>query len=64
LSSETWLPCRSIGVDRRVDQVFQDRRLRSKVTIMRDLSPIHPGEQLREEFMKPLHTAACRLRGR
>jgi addiction module HigA family antidote len=28
---------------------------------MRDLPPIHPGEQLREEFMKPLHLTAYRL---
>lgn len=28
---------------------------------MRDLSPIHPGEQLREEFMKPLGLTAYRL---
>ncbi len=27
----------------------------------RDLPPIHPEEQLREEFMKPLGLAACRL---
>ena len=28
---------------------------------MRDLPPIHPGEQLREEFMKPLDLTAYRL---
>ena len=28
---------------------------------MRDLPPIHPGEQLREEFMKPLRITAYRL---
>ena len=28
---------------------------------MRDLPPIHPGEQLREEFMKPLGLTAYRL---
>ena len=28
---------------------------------MRDLPPIHPGEQLREEFMKPLALSAYRL---
>jgi antitoxin HigA-1 len=28
---------------------------------MRDLSPIHPGEQLREEFLKPLKITAYRL---
>ncbi len=28
---------------------------------MRDLPPIHPGEQLREEFMKPLRLTAYRL---
>jgi addiction module HigA family antidote len=28
---------------------------------MRDLLPIHPGEQLREEFMKPLGLTAYRL---
>ncbi len=28
---------------------------------MRDLPPIHPGEQLREEFMKPLRPTAYRL---
>ena len=28
---------------------------------MRDLPPIHPGEQLREEFMKPLGISAYRL---
>jgi len=27
----------------------------------RDLPPIHPGEQLREEFMKPLAISAYRL---
>jgi addiction module HigA family antidote len=28
---------------------------------MRDLPPIHPGEQLREEFLKPLGVTAYRL---
>lgn len=28
---------------------------------MRDLPPIHPGEQLREEFMKPLGLSAYKL---
>ena len=28
---------------------------------MRDLPPIHPGEQLREEFLKPLGLSAYRL---
>ena len=28
---------------------------------MRDLPPIHPGEQLREEFMNPLGLTAYRL---
>lgn len=28
---------------------------------VRDLPPIHPGEQLREEFMKPLGLSAYRL---
>ncbi|HLY89632.1 MAG TPA: HigA family addiction module antitoxin [Acetobacteraceae bacterium] len=28
---------------------------------MRELPPIHPGEQLREEFMKPLGLTAYRL---
>jgi len=28
---------------------------------MRDLPPIHPGEQLREEFMKPLDITPDRL---
>jgi addiction module HigA family antidote len=28
---------------------------------MRDLPPIHPGEQLREEFIKPLGLTAYRL---
>ena len=28
---------------------------------MRDLPPIHPGEQLREEFLKPLGITAYRL---
>jgi addiction module HigA family antidote len=28
---------------------------------MRDLPPIHPGEQLQEEFMKPLGLTAYRL---
>ena len=27
----------------------------------RDLPPVHPGEQLREEFMKPLELSAYRL---
>jgi len=31
------------------------------VTNMRDLPPVHPGEQLREEFMKPLGLTAYRL---
>jgi len=31
------------------------------MTSMRDLPPIHPGEQLREEFMKPLGLTAYRL---
>jgi antitoxin HigA-1 len=31
------------------------------MTAMRDLPPIHPGEQLREEFMKPLGLTAYRL---
>ena len=29
--------------------------------MMRDLSPIHPGEQLREEFMTPMNITAYRL---
>jgi len=29
---------------------------------MRDLPPIHPGEQVREEFMKPLGLTAYRRR--
>jgi antitoxin HigA-1 len=29
----------------------------------RDLPPIHPGEQLREEFMKPLGLTAYKLAG-
>ena len=28
---------------------------------MRDLPPIHPGEQLREEFMQPMNITAYRL---
>jgi addiction module HigA family antidote len=28
---------------------------------MRDLPPVHPGEQLREEFLKPLGISAYRL---
>ncbi len=28
---------------------------------MRDLPPIHPGEQLREEFLKPLELTTYRL---
>jgi addiction module HigA family antidote len=28
---------------------------------MRDLPPVHPGEQLREEFLKPLGITAYRL---
>jgi addiction module HigA family antidote len=28
---------------------------------IRDLPPVHPGEQLREEFMKPLRLSAYRL---
>lgn len=31
------------------------------MTSMRNLPPIHPGEQLREEFMKPLGLTAYRL---
>lgn len=31
------------------------------MTSMRDLPPIHPGEQLREEFLKPLGLTAYRL---
>jgi addiction module HigA family antidote len=31
------------------------------MTNMRDLPPIHPGEQLREEFMKPLGLSGYRL---
>jgi antitoxin HigA-1 len=31
------------------------------MTSMRDLPPIHPGEQLREEFMKPFGLSAYRL---
>jgi addiction module HigA family antidote len=31
------------------------------MTPVRDLPPIHPGEQLREEFMKPLGLTAYRL---
>jgi len=31
------------------------------VTSVRDLPPIHPGEQLREEFMKPFGLTAYRL---
>jgi addiction module HigA family antidote len=31
------------------------------MTDMRGLPPIHPGEQLREEFMKPLGLTAYRL---
>jgi addiction module HigA family antidote len=31
------------------------------MTSMRDLPPIHPGEQLREEFMQPLGLTAYRL---
>jgi antitoxin HigA-1 len=31
------------------------------MTNMRDLPPVHPGEQLREEFMKPLGLTAYRL---
>jgi addiction module HigA family antidote len=31
------------------------------MTTMRDLPPIHPGEQLREEFMKPLGLTTYRL---
>src|SRR6516162_6884851 len=33
----------------------------SMVRSMRDLPPIHPGEQLREEFMKPFGLTAYRL---
>ncbi len=32
-----------------------------KKLIKRDLPPIHPGEQLREEFMKPLRLSAYRV---
>ncbi len=32
-----------------------------KKSIKRDLPPIHPGEQLREEFMKPLRLSAYRV---
>ena len=32
-----------------------------KKSIKRDLPPIHPGEQLREEFMKPLCLSAYRV---
>lgn len=28
---------------------------------IRHLPPIHPGEQLREEFLRPLALSACRL---
>ncbi len=28
---------------------------------MRDLPPVHPGEHLREDFMKPRHLTAYRL---
>jgi antitoxin HigA-1 len=31
------------------------------MTSIRDLPPIHPGEQLREEFMKPFGLSAYRL---
>jgi antitoxin HigA-1 len=31
------------------------------MTSLRDLPPIHPGEQLREEFMQPLGLTAYRL---
>jgi addiction module HigA family antidote len=31
------------------------------MTTMRDLPPIHPGEQLREEFLKPLSITPYRL---
>jgi addiction module HigA family antidote len=31
------------------------------MTNMRDLPPIHPGEQLREEFLKPLGVTTYRL---
>jgi addiction module HigA family antidote len=36
----------------------RDRRLPSGATSRRDLPPIHPGEQLREEFTKPLGITA------
>src|SRR5271169_6863767 len=39
----------------------RDRRLPSRVTSMHDLPPIHPGEQLREDFMKTLCITAYRL---
>ena len=32
-----------------------------KKSIKRDMPPIHPGEQLREEFMKPLRLSAYRV---
>lgn len=31
------------------------------MTTNRDLPPVHPGEQLREEFMKPLGLSAYKL---
>jgi addiction module HigA family antidote len=31
------------------------------MTMKRDLPPIHPGEQLREEFMKPFDLSAYKL---
>lgn len=31
------------------------------MAVTRDLPPIHPGEQLREEFMKPLKLSAYKL---
>lgn len=31
------------------------------MAMQRDLPPVHPGEQLREEFMKPLGLSAYRL---
>src|SRR5467141_3997570 len=39
----------------------RDRRPSPRMTDMRDLPPIHPGEQLREEFMRPLGLTAYRL---
>src|SRR6516165_6187810 len=62
----TWKPGRSIlyseqqsvaallRLERRRCRRGRDRRLSPRMRDMRDLPPIHPGEQLREEFMKPL----------